>query len=154
MNKPVIFVISLVQHLEIAEGHIADCHVKEAVGHLHLFKAVHHNAAVLIELLGDPAGYAVYLNPICFRVSHRFGQHTDEIPNTTRWFQNIPGLETHLSQHLIHGIYDNGGGVKGCQATGSCGGVLVLVKQGFQFQVLTVALVKAICQTAPAYIAG
>ena len=46
-----VFVILPVPYFEIAKRHIADGHIKEAVRHLHLFKAVHGNTAVLIKLL-------------------------------------------------------------------------------------------------------
>ena len=48
VDQPMMLVIPLVQHLEITKGNIADSHIKEAVGHLHLFKAGHGNGAVLV----------------------------------------------------------------------------------------------------------
>ena len=144
MNEPVIFVIPLVQHLEIAEGNVADSHVKKAVRHLHLFKTVHHNAAVLVELLGYPAGYAVKFNAVGFCPGHGFRQHTNEIADTAGRFQDVAGLKAHLSQCLVHSPNNNRGSVKGGQTAGPGCGVFILVQQGFQLQVFAVALVEAV----------
>ena len=48
MDQPMVLVIPLVQHLEVTKGNISDCHIKEAVGHLYLFKAGHGNRTVLV----------------------------------------------------------------------------------------------------------
>ena len=48
VDQPMVFVIPLVQHFEIAKGNITDSHIKETVGHLHLFKAGHGNGTVLV----------------------------------------------------------------------------------------------------------
>ena len=45
---PVVSVIATVGHLEIAKGNIADGHIKKAVRQVHLFKALHGDAAVLV----------------------------------------------------------------------------------------------------------
>ena len=154
VNQPVIFVVLLVQHLEIPKRHVAHGHIKEAVGHLHLFKAVHGDLAVLIELLGDTPGNAVDLHAVGFAPGHAVGQHPDKVTDAAGWLQNVPGLEAHLREGTIHGLDNNRRGVKGRQRAGSGGGVFILVKQGFQFFIVAAALVKAIGQTAPAHIAG
>ena len=59
-----------------------------------------------------------------------------------------------MLQCLIHDPDDDWGGVKGGQRAGAGSGIFVLVKQGFQFQIFAVTLVKAVGQTAPAYILG
>ena len=96
MNEPVVFIVPLVQYLEIPKGHIADGHIKEAVGHLHLFKAIHGNAAVLIELLCDPPADGVDFHTVGFAVRHAVRQHTDEISNTAGRLQNVSLPEAHL----------------------------------------------------------
>ena len=154
VDQPMVFVVLFVQHLEIPKRHVAHGHIKEAVGHLHLFKAVHGDPAVLIELLGDAPGNAVDLHAVGFAPGHAVGQHPDEVSDAAGWLQNVPGLEAHLREGAIHGLNDNGRGVKSRQRTGSGGGVLILFKQGFQFFIVDAALVKAIGQTAPAHIAG
>ena len=149
-----IFVVLPVRHLEVAEGDVTDSHIKEAVRHLHPFKACHGDAAVLVELSRDPPADAVDLHAVGFAVFHAVRQHTDEVADAAGRLQNVSLPETHLLQCLIHSSYNDWRGVKGGQGTGSGGGILVLVKQGFQFQIFAVTLIKAVRQTAPAHIAG
>ena len=54
MDQEVVFVVALVRHLELAEGHVADGPVKEGVGKLGGLVALHGNGGPLIELLGNP----------------------------------------------------------------------------------------------------
>ena len=96
VNQPVVFVVFLIPHLKVAKRHIADGHIKEAVGHLHLFKAIHGNAAVLIELLCDPPADGVDFHTVGFAVRHAVRQHTDEISNTAGRLQNVSLPEAHL----------------------------------------------------------
>ena len=147
-----IFVVLLVQHLEIPKRNVAHGHIKEAVGHLHLFKAVHGDLAVLIELLGDAPGNAVDLHAIGFAPGHAVRQHPDKVTDAAGRLQNVAGLEAHLREGVVHGLDDDGRGVKGRQRAGSGSGVFILGKQGFQFFIVAAALVKAIGQTTPAHI--
>ncbi len=78
-----MLIVSPVQHLEVPKGHVADSHIEEAVGHLHLFKAVHSDAAVLVKLSGDTARYAVNLHAVGFAVRHAVRDHADEISHAT-----------------------------------------------------------------------
>ena len=154
VDQPMVFVVLLVQHLEIPKRYVAHGHIKEAVWHLHLFKALHGDPAVLIELLSDAPGNAVDLHAVGATFGHAVRQHPDKVTDAAGRLQNVPGLESHLREGAIHGLNDNGRGVKSRQRTGSGGGVFVLVKQGFQFFIVAAALIKAIGQAAPAYIAG
>ena len=56
MDEKIVAVIPLVRYFVIAERYVTHNTVKEAVRELHCFKALHRNAVVLIQLLGDPAG--------------------------------------------------------------------------------------------------
>ena len=154
VNQPVVFVVFLIPHLKVAKRHIADGHIKEAVGHLHLFKAIHGNAAVLIELLRNPPADGVDFHTVDFAVCHAVRQHTDEVANAAGRFQNVSLPEAHLLQCLVHSPDDDRGSVKGGKGTGSGGGIFVLVKQSFQLQIFAVTLIKAVSQTAPAHIPG
>ena len=129
VDQPVVFVVFLIPYFEIAKRHIADGHIKEAVRHLHLFKAIHGNAAVLIELLCDPSADGVDFHTVDFAVRHAVRQHTDEVANTAGRFQNISLPEAHLRKCLVHSPDDDRGGVKGGKGTGSGGGIFVLGKQ-------------------------
>ena len=154
VDQPVVLVVFLIPYLEIAKRHIADGHIKEAVGHLHLFEAIHGNAAVLIELLCNPPADGVDFHTVGFAVRHAVRQHTDEISNTAGRLQNISLPEAHLRKCLVHGPDDDRGSVKGGKGAGSGGSIFVLVKQGFQLQIFSVALIKTVSQTAPTHIPG
>ena len=76
-----MLVILFVRHLEVTERHVAHGYVKEAVRHLHLFKAVHGNRTVLVELLRDPPGDAVDLHAVGAACRHVLWQHPDKVPH-------------------------------------------------------------------------
>ncbi len=66
VDEPVVLVVPLIYHLEIPKGDVAHRYIKEAVGHLPLFKAVHGNAGILVKLLGDSAADTVQLHTVGF----------------------------------------------------------------------------------------
>ena len=154
MNQPVVLIIALVQHLEVTKGHIADGHIKEAVGHLHLFKAGDGNGAVLIKLLGNAPGDGIQLHTVGVAPSHAVRNHADKVANTAGWFQDVALPEAHLLQCLIHGLDDDWGGVESGHGAGSGGCVFFFGKQGFQLLEFRVLFVKAVSQTTPAHIPG
>ena len=55
VDVEIVLVVLLVRHLELTERHVANRRVKEAVGKLCTFKALHGNVVLLIQLLRDPA---------------------------------------------------------------------------------------------------
>ena len=116
-----VLIIPLIHHLEIAKGNIANCHVKEAVRHLYLFKAGDGNGAVLIELLGDAPGDGIQLHTVGVTVCHGIRNHADKVANTAGRLQNIALPEAHLRQCLIHRLDNDRGGVKSGQGAGSGG---------------------------------
>ena len=128
VDQPMVLVIPLVQHLEVTKGHIADCHIKETVRHLHFFKPGDGNRTVLIKLLGNAPGDGIQFHTIGMTASHTAGNHADEIANAAGGFQNIALPEAHLLQCLIHSLDDNRGGVERSQGAGSGGGVFFFGK--------------------------
>ena len=128
MNQPVVLVVPLVQHLEIAKGNIADGYIKKAVGHLHLFKAGDGDRAVLIQLLGDAPGDGIQFHTIGVTACHTVGNHSYEIAHAAGWLQNIALPEAHLLQCLIHCTNDNRGGVERSQGAGSGGSIFFFGK--------------------------
>ena len=102
-----VLVIPFVQHFEVTKGHIADGYIKEAVGHLHFFKAGDGDGAVLIELLGDAPGDGIQFHTISVTACHGAWNHADEVAHSAGGFQNIALSEAHLLQCLIHSLDDN-----------------------------------------------
>ena len=114
-----VFVVPLVQYLEITKRNITDGHIKEAVGHLYLFKAGHGNGAVLVKLLGDASGDGIQLHTVGMTACHGIRDHAKEVTDTTGRFQNVTLLESHLLQCLIHGLDNDRRGIKGSKGAGS-----------------------------------
>ena len=149
-----MLVIPAVCHLELSKWHIADGAVKEAVRQICLFKALHRNAGFLIQLLGDPSGNAVQFHTVDTGVGHDFRKKPHEISDAAGWLQDIASAEIHIGKGLIHGTNDHRRRIKSRQSGFSGGCVFLVGQKGFQLCVLTVTFIKAICQTAPAYILG
>ena len=94
--QPVVFVVFLIQYLKVAKRHIADCHIKKAVGHLYLFKAGYGNGAVLIKLLGNAPGDGVQFHTVDLAACHSVREHTDKVTDATGRLQNIALSKAHL----------------------------------------------------------
>ena len=152
MDQPMMLVIPLVQHLEITKGNIADSHIKEAVGHLHLFKAGHSNGTVLIELLGNPSGDRIQFHTVGMTACHGIRDHTNEIADTAGGFQDVALFESHVMKGLIHGPDDDRGSVKGSQAAFSGSIVFLYIQKVFQFLVFGMPVIEPVGQTTPAHI--
>ena len=102
VDQEVVLVVLLVRHLELTEGDIADGGIKEAVRQFRLFKALHRNGGLLIQLLGNAAGDAVQLHTVKLRVLHALREHTEEVAHTAGGLQNVAPLEV----HVLHGPVD------------------------------------------------
>ena len=144
VDEPVVFIILFIPNLEVTKGYIADRYIKKAIRHLYLFKAVHHNTAVLIKLLGDSATDGIKLYAIDFAFCHTVRQHTDEIADAAGRLQNVSLLEAHLSKRLIHRLNNDRRGIKRGEGAGSGSGIFLLIKQRFQLQIFSVSLIEAI----------
>ena len=59
-----VLVVSLVRYAVVAEGHVADGHIEEAVRKDGAFKAVDLDVRFLIKLPGDPARQVVQLHAV------------------------------------------------------------------------------------------
>ena len=102
MDQEVMLVVLLVRDLELTERNIADGSVKEAVRQIRLFKALHRNGGLLIQLLGDAAGDAVQFHTVKLGLRHAVREHTKEVAHTAGGLQNIAPLEV----HVLHGPVD------------------------------------------------
>ena len=154
VDEPVVLVITLIQHLEIPKGDVAHGHIKEAVGHLHSFKAVHGNAGVLVKLPRDPPGNGIQLHAIGFAARHICGEQAQEIAGAAGWLQNVTLGKAHLSESLVDSPDDHGRRVKGGEGAGPGRRVFLQIQQGFQFPIVGAGFLKAVCKAAPAHIAG
>ena len=157
MNGKTELVISPVVDLILSKRHVADSEVIEipAVGGL---KACHGNVGLGIELPGDPACDAVQLHTVQAAATHFLRQQAEEVAHTHGRLQNIAGLEAHVAYCLINGLDNGGAGVVSVQRGASGGGIFFRGEGCGQFLVFLrpggFALVKGVCQAAPAHIPG
>ena len=85
VDEPVVLVVPLIYHLEIPKGDVAHGHIKEAVGHLHGFKAVYGNAGVLVKLPRNPPGNGIQLHAVGFAALHIRREQAQEIAGAAGW---------------------------------------------------------------------
>ena len=97
-----MLVIPPVVDSNIAERHIANDSVKEAVGNIGFFKRLCRNRGFLIELLCDTRRNFVDLNAVDFAVLHRLGQHTDKVSDTAGRLQDVTLMKAHLFHCLVN----------------------------------------------------
>ena len=120
MDQEVVLIVLPIHNLELTERHVTDCHVEKAIGKLCFLISVYGNALFLIKLMCDSARNAVKLYTVDLGLIHRFGQKTDEVTDTARRFKDIPTLEPHISECIIHGFDDDGRCVESRQGGFSC----------------------------------
>ena len=97
-----MFVVFLVKQLKISERHIADCHIKEAVGKLGIFIALYGNGIFLIKLLCNSARYTVNFHTIHFTVAHTLRHKSHKIAYSARRLQDVTLRKAHIGKCLIH----------------------------------------------------
>jgi len=148
-------VVRLVVDLVVAEGHVAHRQIVEITAVCGL-KARHGNVGLRVQLFGDAPGDGIQLYAVQTAVLHGVRQHTEEVAHAHTRFQNVTAAETHALHRIVDTTDHGGAGVVGVQGAGTCGGILVLGEQPFQFGVFLCptifAGVKSVCQTAPAHI--
>ena len=152
MNKKVIFIIFFIKHLKLLKRHIADCHVKKAVGKLCVLISVNRNAVFLIKLTCDSSRKAVKLNTVHLGI-HTLGYKTHKIADTARGFKNIATLESHILKRPIHRLDDNRRRIKSRQGRFLGGCIFFGSQQADKLVMLHVPMIfvfiKGIGKTAP-----
>ena len=154
MNEEVVLIIALVGHLELPEGDIADCSVKEAVGKVCILKVLHRDAVFLIELLGDSPGNTVQLHAVEFRTIHAFGNKPHKVADATGGLQHIAGLKVHILQGAVHRLNHHGRRIEGRQRRFSCRRIFFIGKHCLQLGIMGIVLFEELRETAPAHIVG
>ena len=149
-----MLVVALVRHLELPEGDIADCSIKEAVGKVCILKALHRDAVFLIELLGDSPGNTVQLHAVEFRTIHAFGNKPHEIADAAGGLQHIAGLKVHVLQGTVHRLDHHGRRIEGRQRGFSCRRIFLIGKHILQLGIMGIVLFEELRETAPAHIVG
>ena len=154
VDQEIVLVVAPVGHLEIAEGDIADGHVKETVGQIGFLIAADGDRGGLVQLLGDSSADFIQFNAVAFGAGHTLRDHAQEVAGAAGRLQDVAGFKAHLLQRLIHGTDNNRRRIKGGQCGFPCRLVFLRRQQAFQLQIIAVGFLKAVCQTAPAHIPG
>ena len=154
MNEKVVLIVAFVGHLELSEGDIADCSVKEAVGKICTLKALHRDAIFLIQLLGDPPGNTVQLHAVELRVIHAFGNKSHKVSDAAGGLQHIAGLEVHILQGTVHRLDHYGRRIEGRQRGFSRRRIFLIGKHILQLGIMGIILFEKLGEAAPAHIVG
>ena len=149
-----MLIVALVGHLELPEGDIADCSVKEAVGKICILEALHRNAVFLIQLLGDPPGNVVQLHAIELRVIHAFGNKSHKVSDAAGGLQHIAGLKAHVLQGTVYRLDHHGRRIEGRQRGFPCRRIFLIGKHRLQLGIMGIVLFEELGETAPAHIVG
>ena len=154
MNEKVVLVITLVGHLELPKGDIADCGIKEAVRQIRILKTLHCNAVFLIQLLGNSPGNAVQLYAVELRTIHAFGNKPHKVPDAAGGLQHIAGLKVHVFQGTVHRLDHYGRRIEGCQRGFPCRRIFLIGKHIPQLGIMGIVLFEKLGEAAPAHIVG
>ena len=155
MDEPVVFVVPLIQHLEIPKGDITHRYIKKTVRHLYGFKAVDGNAGVLlVELLGNSPGNGIQLHAIGFASRHIRREQAQKVSSAAGWLQDVALGKTHLRKGFIDSPDDHRRRVKGSESAGPGRRVFLRIQQGFQLPIVGAGFLKAVCKAAPTHITG
>ena len=151
------FIIGLIADTVVAKGHIAHGQIIEiaAVGG---FKTCHLDFCLRIQLLRNSPCDGIQFHTIQSASQHGIRQHTEEVADTHRRFQNIAFLKSHTVQRFIDCTDHGRTGVVRIQSRSPGCGIFFFRKSCFQFLIFacpgSFPCVKGICQPAPADIIG
>ena len=149
-----MLIVALVGHLELPEGDIADCSVKEAVGKVCILEALHCDAVFLIKLLRNSPGNTVKLHAVEFRVIHAFGNKPHKVSDAAGGLQHIAGLKAHVLQGTVHRLDHHGRRIEGRQRGFSCRRIFLIGKHILQLGIMGIVLLEELRETSPAHIVG
>ena len=152
VDQKVVLVIAFIRQLEIAEGDIADGHIKKAVRQLRSLEALDSNRGCLIELLCDAPGDSVQLHAEDTGVGHALRLHAHKVADAAGGLQQVPVLKAQILQRLIHGADHDRRSIEGGQRGLSCRGKLLVGQHRPQLRIMQVVLVEIVRQTAPAHV--
>ena len=149
-----MLIVALVGHLELPEGDIADCSVKEAVGKVCILEALHRDAVFLIKLLRNSPGNTVKLHAVEFRVIHAFGNKPHKVADAAGRLQHIAGLKVHVLQGTVHRLNHHGRRIEGRQRGFSRRRIFLIGKHILQLGIMGIVLLEELRETAPTHIVG
>ena len=149
MDTEIVPVISLIGNLELTERHITNGGVKEAVGQVCLFIALHGDIVLLIQLLSDSAGYAVKLHAVYPRFAHAVGNQSHEVADTAGRLQNVAVLEAHVFQRFIDHLDNDRRRIESCQGRFTGRFQLIIRQYSPKLVIVGMIFIEEIRKTAP-----
>ena len=157
VNRKSEFIIGLIADTVVAKGHIAHGQIIE-VAPVGGFKACHLDFCLRIQFLRNAPGDGIQFHTIQSASLHGIRQHTEEVADTHRRFQNIAFLKSHTVQCLIDCTDHGRAGVMRIQSRSPGCGIFFFRKSCFQLLIFacpgSFLCVKGICQPTPADIIG
>ena len=157
VDRKAEFIIGFIADTVVAKWHITHGQIIEVapVGGL---KACHLDFCLRIQLLRNAPGDRIQFHAIQSASQHGIRQHTEEVADTHRRFQNIAFFKSHTVQCFIDCTDHGRAGVMRIQSRSPCCGIFFFRKSCFQFLIFacpgSFLCVKGICQPAPADIIG
>ena len=141
----------------LSKGHVAHRQIVE-IPPVRLFKAVHGDIGVLVELSGNAPGEAVQLHAVQLGPGQGLRQKAKEVADAHGGLQHGPRLKAHVLHRLIDGLDHRGAGIMGIEDSGPGRVVFLWGEQLLQLGILLgplgVVRVKRLGDAAPAHIAG
>ena len=157
MDRKTELIIGFIADTVVAKWHIAHGQIIEiaAVGG---FKTCHLDFCLRIQLLRNTPCDGIQFHTIQSASQHGIRQHTEEVADTHRRFQNIAFFKSHTVQRFIDCTDHGRAGVMRIQSRSPGCGIFFFRKSCFQLLIFacpgSFLCVKGICQPAPADIIG
>ena len=131
VNRKTEFIIGLIADTVVAKGHIAHGQIIEVapVGGL---KACYLDFRLRIQLLRNTPGDGIQFHTIQSASQHGIRQHTEEVADAHRRFQNIAFFKSHTVQHFIDCTDYGRAGVMRIQSRSPGCGIFFFRKSCFQ----------------------
>ena len=157
VDRKTKFVIGLIADTVVAKWHIAHGQIIE-VAPVGGFKACHLDFCLRIQFLRNAPGDGIKFHAIQPASHHGIRQHTEEVTDTHRRFQNIAFLKSHTIQCFIDCTNHGRTGVMRIQSRSPGCGIFFFRKSCLQFLIFacpsSFLCIKGICQSTPADIIG
>ena len=106
VDEKMLLIVLLIRNRIIAERHVADSHIEEAVGEISFLKALNGYLRVLIKLLRYPSGQWIEFHTVELRAAHIFRQHSEEVSNAAGRLKYVARFEAKAGKRRIHGLND------------------------------------------------
>ena len=125
MDQEIVFIILLICHLILTKRYISDCHIKEIVRIIGLFKAFDLHICLRIKLFCNASGDTVKLYSVKPAFFHGIRHHTKKVADAHGRLQYISFGKSHFLQCFVHLADNDRTCVMGIQGTLPCHAVLL-----------------------------